>query len=33
MVASGAIGAIGRCQCGTVNDEDAKFCKNCGAKL
>lgn len=24
----------GECsQCGTVNDEDAKFCKNCGAKL
>ena len=20
-------------ECGTVNDEDAKFCKNCGAKL
>lgn len=27
-------GAAGRCQgCGTVNDEDARFCKNCGAKL
>jgi hypothetical protein len=25
---------VGACQeCGTVNDEDAKFCKNCGAKL
>jgi hypothetical protein len=24
----------GECgQCGTVNDEDAKFCKNCGARL
>src|SRR5688572_2131741 len=24
----------GECgQCGTLNDEDAKFCKNCGAKL
>ena len=24
----------GECsQCGTVNDEDARFCKNCGAKL
>lgn len=21
------------CDCGTINDEDAKFCKNCGAKL
>jgi len=21
------------CQCGTPNDPDAKFCKNCGAKL
>ena len=26
--------AVGTCaECGTVNDEDAKFCKNCGAKL
>jgi hypothetical protein len=32
--ASGASGASGtECQCGTVNDPDAKFCKNCGAKL
>jgi hypothetical protein len=32
--AKGATGAIGECQgCGTVNDEDAKFCKNCGARL
>jgi hypothetical protein len=23
----------GRCECGTQNDPDAKFCKNCGAKL
>jgi hypothetical protein len=22
-----------RCACGTTNDPDAKFCKNCGAKL
>jgi hypothetical protein len=21
------------CECGTENDADAKFCKNCGAKL
>ena len=21
------------CDCGTENDPDAKFCKNCGAKL
>ena len=37
MGATGAIGAIGakgtECQCGTENDDDAKFCKNCGAKL
>jgi len=25
------VGACG--ECGTTNDEDAKFCKNCGAKL
>lgn len=25
--------AKNECECGTVNDEDAKFCKNCGAKL
>jgi len=32
--ASGATSAKGTgCECGTVNDEDAKFCKNCGAKL
>jgi hypothetical protein len=32
--AKSAISAIGRCEgCGTINDEDAKFCKNCGAKL
>ena len=35
--AQGAEGAEGakaaECQCGTINDEDAKFCKNCGAKL
>lgn len=23
----------GLCECGTQNDPDAKFCKNCGAKL
>jgi hypothetical protein len=23
----------GLCECGTQNDADAKFCKNCGAKL
>jgi hypothetical protein len=31
--AQGAQGAQGACACGTFNDEDAKFCKNCGAKL
>ncbi len=32
--AQGAQGAAGMCsQCETQNDEDAKFCKNCGAKL
>jgi hypothetical protein len=31
--ATGATGATGACQCGTVNDADAKFCKNCGSKL
>lgn len=32
--ATGAPGATGACaQCGTMNDVDAKFCKNCGAKL
>jgi hypothetical protein len=25
--------AFMRCQCGTTNDADAKFCKNCGSKL
>lgn len=30
--ATGA-GAKGHCDCGTVNDPDAKFCKHCGAKL
>lgn len=24
---------VGLCACGTQNDADAKFCKNCGAKL
>jgi hypothetical protein len=32
--AESAEGAEGACaQCGTANDVDAKFCKNCGAKL
>jgi hypothetical protein len=31
--ATSATSAMGECQCGTINDEDAKFCKNCGAKL
>ena len=32
--AQGAQSAQGACaDCGTVNDPDAKFCKNCGAKL
>ena len=32
--AKGAMGAKGTgCPCGTENDADAKFCKNCGAKL
>jgi uncharacterized membrane protein YvbJ len=22
-----------RCACGTVNDQDAKFCKQCGIRL
>jgi hypothetical protein len=25
--------ATGLCNCGTVNDPDARFCKNCGIKL
>jgi hypothetical protein len=25
--------AAGWCECGTRNDEDARFCKNCGSKL
>jgi hypothetical protein len=25
--------ATGLCECGTQNDPDAKFCKNCGSKL
>ena len=25
--------AAGLCECGTQNDPDAKFCKNCGARL
>ena len=30
----GAQGAQGACaECDTINDTDAKFCKNCGAKL
>lgn len=32
--ASSALGALGACgACETNNDRDAKFCKNCGAKL
>ena len=32
--AQGGQGAQGACaECGTVNDPDAKFCKNCGAKV
>lgn len=30
--ASSASGVRDECACGTVNDPDAKFCKNCGAK-
>jgi zinc-ribbon domain len=31
---TGTAATPGACsECGTVNDEDAKFCKNCGAKL
>jgi hypothetical protein len=34
QVAQGAQGAQGLCgQCATQNDDDARFCKNCGAKL
>ena len=31
--APGALGAPGACSCGTMNDPDARFCKNCGSKL
>jgi hypothetical protein len=31
--ANGAGRATGCAECGTENDEDAKFCKNCGARL
>ena len=31
--AESAESASAQCACGTVNDVDAKFCKNCGAKL
>ena len=31
--AQGAAGAPGACSCGTANDPDARFCKNCGNKL
>jgi hypothetical protein len=31
--AAGASGASSACECGTVNDPDAKFCKNCGSRL
>jgi hypothetical protein len=31
--AQGAQSATGCAECGTENDEDARFCKNCGAKL
>jgi hypothetical protein len=27
------VGPTGVCACGTTNDSDARFCKNCGAKL
>ncbi len=31
---AGEVAAVSaECACGTVNDPDAKFCKNCGAKL
>jgi hypothetical protein len=30
---AGPTGAAGSCACGTSNDADARFCKNCGAKL
>jgi hypothetical protein len=34
LAVAGVAGAMTRrCPCGTVNDVDAKFCKNCGAKL
>ena len=31
--ANGAQSATGCAKCGSKNDDDAKFCKNCGAKL
>ncbi len=31
--ASASAIAEGVCECGTVNDPDARFCKSCGAKL
>jgi hypothetical protein len=34
--AAGALGAAGAavaCSCGTLNDRDARFCKNCGNRL
>jgi hypothetical protein len=31
--APGAPGAAAACSCGTLNDRDARFCKNCGNKL
>ena len=30
---AGASSTSGACSCGTVNDPDARFCKNCGNKL
>ena len=32
-VATAEAVALRTCECGTENDPDAKFCKNCGAKL
>ena len=29
----GPTGSLGLCTCGTSNDADARFCKNCGTKL
>jgi hypothetical protein len=31
--AGGPAAVQGRCVCGTSNDSDARFCKNCGARL